>query len=179
MSTASAPLGDDRQLFYAGRPGAAAPASGVFKLHLQQQQALVGLPSSCDGIIEYTADTFQGQIRGDLLVHQWNSKIHRVNLDSTGRVVTGVSNIQSLAGLSLVQGPGGAVLSLDYTSSRVRVLEPNDSSAIGLKMFDILPWRAPATGGTFFRIGEVRRGGKARPAPEQGQEQAAELVASS
>ena len=118
-------------------------------------QALVGLPSSCDGIIEYTADTFQGQIRGDLLVHQWNSKIHRVNLDSTGRVVTGVSNIQSLAGLSLVQGPGGAVLSLDYTSSRVRVLEPNDSSAIGLKMFDILPWRAPATGGTFFRIGGI------------------------
>ncbi len=35
------PLGDTQQLFYAGRPGAAAPASGIFKLHLQQQQALV------------------------------------------------------------------------------------------------------------------------------------------
>jgi 2-oxoglutarate dehydrogenase E1 component len=35
------PLHDQQQLFYAGRPGAAAPASGVFKLHLQQQQALV------------------------------------------------------------------------------------------------------------------------------------------
>jgi 2-oxoglutarate dehydrogenase E1 component len=35
------PLGDHRQLYYAGRPGAAAPASGIFKLHLQQQQALV------------------------------------------------------------------------------------------------------------------------------------------
>ena len=35
------PLGEHQQLFYAGRPGAAAPASGVFKLHLQQQQALV------------------------------------------------------------------------------------------------------------------------------------------
>ena len=34
------PLGE-QELFYAGRPGAAAPASGVFKLHLQQQQALV------------------------------------------------------------------------------------------------------------------------------------------
>jgi 2-oxoglutarate dehydrogenase E1 component len=34
------PLGE-QQLYYAGRPGAAAPASGVFKLHLQQQQALV------------------------------------------------------------------------------------------------------------------------------------------
>ena len=35
------PLGDHQELFYAGRPGAAAPASGIFKLHLQQQQKLV------------------------------------------------------------------------------------------------------------------------------------------
>jgi 2-oxoglutarate dehydrogenase E1 component len=35
------PLSDTQQLYYAGRPGAAAPASGVFKIHLQQQQALV------------------------------------------------------------------------------------------------------------------------------------------
>ena len=36
-----APLGDHQQLYYAGRESAAAPASGIFKLHLQQQQALV------------------------------------------------------------------------------------------------------------------------------------------
>jgi 2-oxoglutarate dehydrogenase E1 component len=35
------PLKDRQQLYYAGRPGAAAPASGIFKVHLQQQQALV------------------------------------------------------------------------------------------------------------------------------------------
>ena len=35
------PLGVQQQLYYAGRPGAAAPASGIFKVHLQQQQALV------------------------------------------------------------------------------------------------------------------------------------------
>ena len=35
------PLSDTQQLYYAGRLGAAAPASGIFKLHLQQQQALV------------------------------------------------------------------------------------------------------------------------------------------
>jgi 2-oxoglutarate dehydrogenase E1 component len=34
-------LGEEQQLYYAGRPGAAAPASGIFKLHMQQQQALV------------------------------------------------------------------------------------------------------------------------------------------
>ena len=35
------PLADHQQLYYAGRPSAAAPASGIFKVHLQQQQALV------------------------------------------------------------------------------------------------------------------------------------------
>ena len=35
------PLKDRQQLYYAGRSGAAAPASGIFKIHLQQQQALV------------------------------------------------------------------------------------------------------------------------------------------
>ena len=35
------PLPGSRQLYYAGRGSAAAPASGIVKLHLQQQQALV------------------------------------------------------------------------------------------------------------------------------------------
>jgi 2-oxoglutarate dehydrogenase E1 component len=35
------PLSPQQELYYAGRAGAAAPASGIFKIHLQQQQALV------------------------------------------------------------------------------------------------------------------------------------------
>ena len=35
------PLSSQQQLFYAGRPGAAAPASGIHALHVRQQQALV------------------------------------------------------------------------------------------------------------------------------------------
>jgi 2-oxoglutarate dehydrogenase E1 component len=35
------PLGKAHELFYAGRPGAAAPASGIHALHVRQQQALV------------------------------------------------------------------------------------------------------------------------------------------
>ncbi len=34
-------LGEQQQLYYAGRESAAAPASGIFKVHLQQQQALI------------------------------------------------------------------------------------------------------------------------------------------
>ncbi|HEX5049730.1 MAG TPA: 2-oxoglutarate dehydrogenase E1 component [Gammaproteobacteria bacterium] len=35
------PLSERHQLYYAGRPGAAAPASGIHALHVRQQQALV------------------------------------------------------------------------------------------------------------------------------------------
>jgi len=35
------PLSQRHELFYAGRPGAAAPASGIHALHVRQQQALV------------------------------------------------------------------------------------------------------------------------------------------
>ena len=35
------PLDEQQTLYYSGRPGAAAPASGIFKVHAQQQQALV------------------------------------------------------------------------------------------------------------------------------------------
>jgi 2-oxoglutarate dehydrogenase E1 component len=35
------PLGVSHELFYAGRPGAAAPASGIHALHVRQQQSLV------------------------------------------------------------------------------------------------------------------------------------------
>jgi 2-oxoglutarate dehydrogenase E1 component len=35
------PLAERHELFYAGRPGAAAPASGIHALHVRQQQALV------------------------------------------------------------------------------------------------------------------------------------------
>lgn len=35
------PLSQDKALYYAGRPGAAAPAAGMFKLHVEQQNALV------------------------------------------------------------------------------------------------------------------------------------------
>jgi 2-oxoglutarate dehydrogenase E1 component len=42
------PLKSHHQLFYAGRPGAAAPAPGIHRLHLHQQQALVSAALMAD-----------------------------------------------------------------------------------------------------------------------------------
>ena len=42
------PIGDKHQLYYAGRPGAAAPASGIHAVHAKQQQALVSAALAAD-----------------------------------------------------------------------------------------------------------------------------------
>lgn len=43
-------LYDNQQLYYAGRPGAAAPATGIMKIHVQQQQVLVDAALGIEGI---------------------------------------------------------------------------------------------------------------------------------
>jgi 2-oxoglutarate dehydrogenase E1 component len=42
------PLSAKQELFYSGRPGAAAPASGIHKLHVIQQQGLVDAALTTD-----------------------------------------------------------------------------------------------------------------------------------
>jgi 2-oxoglutarate dehydrogenase E1 component len=43
------PLASRHELFYAGRPGAAAPASGIHALHVRQQQAFVAAALAAEG----------------------------------------------------------------------------------------------------------------------------------
>ena len=119
-------------------------------------QAIGGLLSSSNGIDEYRSDTFQGQLRGDLLAQKWGSNVRRIQLSPDGRSMAAITTLDPWAGgLALITGPGGALVSLDNTNSKLRILEPNDLSAFGLVVQDITPWRAPATGGTTFVIAGV------------------------
>ena len=43
------PLSEQHELYYAGRPGAAAPASGIYALHARQQEAFVGAALAASG----------------------------------------------------------------------------------------------------------------------------------
>jgi 2-oxoglutarate dehydrogenase E1 component len=43
------PLSDEHELYYAGRPGAAAPASGIYALHARQQEAFVSAALAASG----------------------------------------------------------------------------------------------------------------------------------
>jgi 2-oxoglutarate dehydrogenase E1 component len=51
------PLGPDHELFYSGRAGAAAPAAGYYKLHVEQQQGLVRAALASDRATDLMLDS--------------------------------------------------------------------------------------------------------------------------
>lgn len=138
---------DERQnVYYAGVNGPPSIPNALF-------QMISWLPPSSDGIDEYRSNTFQGQIRGRLISQKYQQKLRRVNVSADGRAVLGHTLIEpQTGGLGCLTGPGGAIVSLDFTSSEVEVLEPDDLTPLELVVHDIFPWRAPAAGGTPFVI---------------------------
>lgn len=137
---------DTRQTVYHGPWEASQP--DVFR------QALVTLPSSQDGILEYHSEAFGGAMRGDLVVQKYNGDARRITLATDGRSVTTVQNIGPVTGaLDIVEGPGGALIAVDFSGSEIEVLVPVESAPATLTVTDIRPWRAPAAGGTPFVIG--------------------------
>jgi N-acetylneuraminic acid mutarotase len=110
--------------------------------------------SSTNGIDEYRSTIFQGQLRGQLFGQRWNSYLGRHELSADGRelVVSSIVTPETNA-LCVRSGPGGALVICDFSLNKIKVLEPNDTSLMGMAALDIFPWRAPATGGTPFIIG--------------------------
>jgi N-acetylneuraminic acid mutarotase len=138
---------DPRQnVYYAGFRGPPSIPDTLF-------QMISWLPPSTDGVDEYRAATFQGQMLGNLVVQEYQSRLRRVSLKPDGRGVFGQVVIEpNTFGLGCVTGPGGAIVSLDYQNSEVEIFEPDDLTPLELVVHDIFPWRAPAAGGTPFVI---------------------------
>lgn len=135
---------DDRQNVYHGIVEPSVP--GVFT------QALTDFVSSTNGIVEYRANTFQGAMRGDLLAQKWNGETYRVILAADGRSVVSKQTLPvGLASLDITTGPGGVLFGMDFSSNKVVIARPDPTP--GFAVYDIFPWRAPATGGTGFVIG--------------------------
>jgi Domain of unknown function (DUF4347)/Malectin domain/Glucose / Sorbosone dehydrogenase/IPT/TIG domain len=115
--------------------------------------------ASTNGITEYRATTFGGQLRGDLLAQKWNGSIYNFSLSLDGQSVTKTEILSGISdGLDIVTGPGGAILGIDFSDNSITVALPNDPTASGTVAYDIFPWRAPAAGGGSFTIGGVNFG---------------------
>jgi Glucose / Sorbosone dehydrogenase/IPT/TIG domain len=116
---------------------------------------LARVPSSSDGIDEYRATAFNSEMRGDLIVQHWNAFLSRAVLTPDGLSVESVTTLANTLGLASIAGPGGAILSMDYSNSKIVVITPIDSAAAEMTAYDIFPWRGRADGTVPFVIGGV------------------------
>ncbi|HPF41305.1 MAG TPA: malectin domain-containing carbohydrate-binding protein [Phycisphaerae bacterium] len=134
---------DDRQNVYHDLTGVS--VEGVFT------QMLTELTPSTDGVMEYRSETFNGEMRGDIIVQKWNGPTRRIQLSAEGRSVLANEALNVTAdSLDITMGPGGAIYGANYSDNKISVLRP--FVAAGFNAFDITPWRAPATGGVPFVI---------------------------
>lgn len=129
--------------------------------------------SSTNGIIEYTANTFDGRLRGELILSKlaWGKggAMYRTKLNKLGTEVIGeLEFFQQQSSLSIVQGPFGEVLMPMYVSNKLAAYVPIDHSHSALRIIAIHPRRGPAggvnpvliTGSGFWEGVKVFFGGK-------------------
>ncbi|BAY61499.1 hypothetical protein NIES22_15640 [Calothrix brevissima NIES-22] len=142
---------DDRQNVYYRASDPSIP--GVYTAPISTMTA------STNGIVEYRATTFNGQLRGNLLAQDWNGPIYRFQMNADGTQVLQKDTITGvLDGLDLLTGPGGALGSIDLSDNAIAFGIPNDAAAINMTVYDVFPWRAPATGGQSFVLGGAHFG---------------------
>jgi hypothetical protein len=119
---------------------------------------LATIAPSTNGLDEYRATTFNGQLRGHLLAQKWNGALYNFALSADGMQVNTTTLPNNPTGLDIVAGPGGALVSVDYQDNYITVSKPIDAAATGVTAYDIFPWRAPAAGGGNFVIGGANFG---------------------
>ncbi|MEQ9626250.1 malectin domain-containing carbohydrate-binding protein, partial [Coleofasciculus chthonoplastes] len=110
--------------------------------------------SSTNGISEYRATTFLGQMQGNLLAQKWNGTVYNASIAADGSFESLETIINVPTALDVLHGPGGAILGIDFTDDQITVSLPDDLAAVfNMTAYDIFPWRSPAVGGATFTIG--------------------------
>ena len=142
--------GDERQcVYYAPQDEASkgfTPPLAVFE-------------ASTNGIIEYTANCFEGQMKGDLLISKYavqgKGKLFRAQLDATKKALKGsVEDFRDFSGLSIVMNPYGALVMPRVQQPNIAVLSPDEEATEGNepKFTAVSPHRGPRRGGNWVII---------------------------
>ncbi|KAI0562649.1 Plexin [Gracilaria domingensis] len=121
--------------------------------------ALATFEASTNGLIEYTANCFQGQLRGDLLVSKYavagSGKLYRVSLDATGTKRVGdVEELAQFSGLSIAMNPFGVLVMPRVQQPNIAVLMPDeeDRSTKEPHITAVMPNRGLQAGGNQVAI---------------------------
>ena len=120
---------------------------------------LAAIESSTNGIDEFRSEAFGGQLRGQLFAQRFNNEVFFFDRDATGMDLDSVNIRTDVAdGLDILLGPAGTIFGIDRNEGRITIAEPVDPTVTTATAFDILQFRAPASGGNPFVIGGVNFG---------------------
>lgn len=120
------------------------------------EKPLAFFESSTNGLIEYTANTFGAQMRGDLLASKYavgdSGRVYRVKLDGSGNVKGQAAVLAQYSGLSITQGPTGALVMPRVEQHKLVVLAPSERNPNRLVVTTVNPFRGPRRGGVAITI---------------------------
>lgn len=149
--------GDDRQCVY--YPPDAEAMKGF-------TPALATFEASTNGVLEYTANCFEEQMKGDLLISKYavqgKGKLYRAQLDATKKALKGsVEDFRELSGLSIAMSPYGALIMPRVQQPNIAVLFPDEESVSGTAplVTAVTPHRGLKAGGNMVIVTGVRLSG--------------------
>ena len=115
-------------------PSMVNPLEGDYLQPGVDDNALATFASSTNGIAEYTASNFGGELQGDLVLASFSGNLERIQLNAAGTEATNVSTFASNFGslpLDVVaQGDDepfpGTIWAATYGSNNISIFEPTD-----------------------------------------------------
>jgi IPT/TIG domain/Glucose / Sorbosone dehydrogenase len=130
--------------------GSAVPSSSDYTAPLMK------LRSSTDGIIEYQANYFGGEMRSNLIASKYGDGLYRIILSPDGNSVASTS-IPAIAlagdnGLAVTQAPNGNLIDARYDTNECYVFIPEEPLTTALQIFSVFPRRGGLLGGSTVTI---------------------------
>lgn len=115
------------------------------------------IPSSTNGIVEYTANRFGGALQGRLLLSRlaWSGTgvLTRVDLSDNGeRVVGNPSELYSDSGIAIAMGPFGELLMPKLKQGVILALVPDEPTENKFRVIAVTPRLGRRAGGNFVLI---------------------------
>jgi IPT/TIG domain len=112
--------------------------------------------SSTDGIIEYQADHFDRQLRGNLIASKYTDGLFRIILSPDGLAVVPQS-IPAIPlvgdwGLDVTQAPNGNLIEVRLPTNNLYYHKPVEAATTELRVVSVFPRRGPNAGGTNLNI---------------------------
>lgn len=115
------------------------------------------LESSTNGVLEYTANTFGGQLKGDVMLSKFSTdqspgKVFRVQLNAQGNLAESPETLWEASGVSIEMSPWGDLLMPRVYRKKMVVIRPDTLRTNIQELISVMPPRGSVTGGNKVRI---------------------------